>query len=344
MKHLRLMIVGFGNVGQALLQILRDDEDFLADRFGVRFSVVAVNDMRLGSLYDPNGLPIQALLDAAATGDLSTVPAQQYGWDVETILEEAQADTLVEASFTDLQTGEPALAYIRKAITSGKHVVTTNKGPIALHFHELQSLAQEHQVGIGFEGTVMSGTPTLALGMNLLAAAGIQRIQGIFNGTTNFILSRMEAGYSYSEALSEAQALGYAEADPTGDVEGFDAAGKVVILSNLVMGASIDLASVDRKGITHLTSQDIQTAKQEGMRWKLIGTVDNTGDQLKASVQPVALSVDHPLANVGGATNAVTYTTRLLGDVTLIGAGAGRLETGYALINDLLTIHGNNTK
>jgi homoserine dehydrogenase len=341
MKHLRLMIVGFGNVGQALLQILQDDEDFLAERFGVRFSVVAVNDMRLGSLYDPNGLPIQALLDAAATGDLSTVPASQYGWDVETMLE-AQADTLVEASFTDLQTGEPALTYIRKALVSGKHVVTTNKGPIALHFHELQSLAQEHQVQIGFEGTVMSGTPTLALGMNLLAAAGIQRIQGIFNGTTNFILSSMEAGSSYTEALSEAQALGYAEADPTGDVEGFDAAGKVVILSNLVMGASIDLSSVDRKGITHLTSQDIETAKQEEKRWKLIGTVDGTGDQLKASVQPVALPIDHPLANVGGATNAVTYTTRLLGNVTLIGAGAGRLETGYALINDLLTIHGNN--
>jgi homoserine dehydrogenase len=297
--------------------------------------------MRLGSLYEPSGLSVQSLLEAVAAGDLSTVAASEYGWSVERMVAEAQADTLVEASFTDLQTGEPASTYIRQALMAGKHVVTTNKGPIALHYRELQSLAQEHEVRVGFEGTVMSGTPTLALGMKLLAGAGVQRIQGIFNGTTNFILSRMEAGGSYTEALAEAQALGYAEADPTGDVEGFDAAGKVVILSNLVMGANINLQSVDRMGITHLTPEDIQAAKQEGKRWKLIGTVESFGNQVKASVQPIPLSIEHPLANVGGATNAVTYTTRLLGDVTLIGAGAGRLETGYALINDLLAIHGD---
>jgi homoserine dehydrogenase len=342
MKDSRIIIVGLGNVGQGMLQILRDEAGSLEDRFGVRFSVIAVNDMRLGSLYDPNGLPIQALLDAAAAGDLNTVPAAQYGWSVETMLAQADADTLVEASFTDLQTGEPALSYIRQALKLRKHVVTTNKGPIALKFHELQSLAREHQVQIGYEGTVMSGTPTLVLGMKLLIAAGIQRIQGIFNGTTNFILSSMEAGKSYAEALAEAQALGYAEADPTGDVEGFDAAGKVVILSNLVMESNITMESVDRKGITHLTSQDIQAANNQGKRWKLIGTIDVNGDQIKASVQPMALPIEHPLANVGGATNAVTYTTRLLGDVTLIGAGAGRLETGYALIYDLLAIHGNH--
>lgn len=341
MKTVRLMIVGFGNVGQGMLQIMRDEASTFEDHFGVRFTIVAVNDMRLGSLYEPDGLPVQGLLDAAAAGDLSKVPASQRSWTVERMLAEAQADTLVEASFTDLQTGEPALTYIRRALMSGKHVVTTNKGPIALHFHDLHSLAQENKVRIGFEGTVMSGTPSLALGMKLLSAAGIQRIQGIFNGTTNFILSRMEAGCSYAEALAEAQALGYAEADPTGDVEGFDAAGKVVILSNLVLGASLNMASVDRTGITQLTPQDLQAAKLEGKRWKLIGTIEYIGDQIQASVQPMPLPVDHPLANVGGATNAITYTTRLLGDVTLIGAGAGRLETGYALINDLLAIHSN---
>jgi homoserine dehydrogenase len=259
---------------------------------------------------------------------------------VETMLTKGQADSLLEASFTDLQTGEPASTYIRLALTAGINVVTTNKGPIALNYHELKVLTKEHQARIGFEGVVMSGTPTLALGLNLLAAAGIKKIQGILNGTTNFILSRMEVGGSYVEALAEAQKLGYAEADPTGDVEGFDAAGKVVILSNLVMGADIRMTDVARKGITQLTVEDIATAKADGKRWKLIGTIEQDGDQVKASVQPVALPVAHPLANVGGATNAITYTTRLLGDVTLIGAGAGRLETGYALLNDLLSIHG----
>lgn len=342
MKIVRLMIIGFGNVGQGFIQIIRDDAESLAERFGVRFNVVAVNDMRLGSIYNPDGLPLQGLLDAAAKGDLSAIPATEHIWSVETMLAQGQADTLVEASFTDLQTGEPASSYIRLALAAGINVVTTNKGPIALNYHELKALAQKHQAHIGFEGTVMSGTPTLALGMNLLAAAGIQKIQGILNGTTNFILSRMEAGGSYAEALVEAQSFGYAEADPTGDVEGFDAAGKMVILSNLVMGANIRMEAVVRQGITKLTVEDIQTAKQQGKRWKLIGAIERDGDQVKASVQPMALPVEHPLANVGGATNAVTYTTRLLGDVTIIGAGAGRMETGYALLNDLLAIHGKS--
>jgi homoserine dehydrogenase len=294
-------------------------------------------------LYDPDGLSLQTLLEGAKAGDLTSVQAAQKGWSVETMLEQADADTLVEASFTNLQTGEPAISYVRKALTLGRHVVTTNKGPIALHFHELGTLAQEHGVSIGFEGTVMSGTPAMTLGIDLLTAAGIQKVQGILNGTTNFILSQMETGKGYEDALAEAQALGYAEADPTGDVEGFDAAGKVVILSNLVMGAKITMKDVDRKGITQLIPQDIQTAKEQGKRWKLIGAVENVGGQIKASVQPTALPVEHPLANVGGATNAITYTTRLLGDVTLIGAGAGRLETGYALISDLLAIHGKTS-
>jgi homoserine dehydrogenase len=340
MNTVRLMMIGFGNVGQGFVQIIRDDAESLAERFGVRFSVIGVNDMRLGSVYDPNGLPLQGLLDAAATGSLESLPATEHDWSVETMLEKGQADTLLEVSFTDLQTGEPASTYIRQALATGVNVVTTNKGPIALNYHELKALAQKHQARIGFEGVVMSGTPTLALGLNLLAAAGIEKIQGILNGTTNFILSRMEAGGSYAEALAEAQKLGYAEADPTGDVEGFDAAGKVVILSNLVMGADIRMEEVARNGITQLTVEDIQTAKAEGKRWKLIGTIERDGSQVKASVHPMALPVAHPLANVGGAINAVTYTTRLLGVVTLIGAGAGRLETGYALLNDLLAIHG----
>jgi len=342
MKTVRLMMIGFGNVGQGFVQIIQDDADSLAERFGVRFSVVGINDMRLGSVYDSDGLPLQGLLETASSGSLQNVRAAEHGWSIETMLDKGQADTLVEASFTDLQTGEPASTYIRLALKAGINVVTTNKGPIALNFHELIGIAKEHQARIGFEGVVMSGTPTLALGLNLLAAAGIQKIQGILNGTTNFILSRMEAGGSYDEALAEAQELGYAEADPTGDVEGFDAAGKVVILSNLVMGADIHMADVDRKGITQLTPEDIAAAKAEGKRWKLIGVVERNGEQVKASVQPVALPVAHPLANVGGATNAVTYSTRLLGDVTLVGAGAGRMETGYALLNDLLAIHGKN--
>ena len=173
----------------------------------------------------------------------------------------------------------------------------------------------------------MSGTPTVLSGMNLLRAAGIKRVQGILNGTCNYILTRMEEGSTYEDALQEAQDNGYAEADPTGDVEGFDAAGKVVILANLLMGVPIGMDDVDRTGISGLTPADISAAQDAGERWKLIGTLEPTDEGVAASVQPERVSLAHPLASVGGATNAVTYSTELLGDVTLVGPGAGRLET-----------------
>ena len=175
----------------------------------------------------------------------------------------------------------------------------------------------------------------------MLLAAGITRIQGILNGTTNYILGEMEAGADYAMALSQAQELGYAEADPTGDVDGHDAAAKVVILGNLLMGLSITLSDVDCTGISHLTAEDIDRARAESQHWKLIGTVEHTADGYIASVKPIVVAKDHPLAAISGATNAITYTTELLGDITLVGPGAGRIETGYAVIEDILAIHKN---
>jgi len=339
MKTYKLALVGFGNVGQGFVQALQQKEETLAAQFGVAFKIVAINDMKMGSVYRPGGFLLDELLKAAATGDLSDLPAEANDWTVKQMIEGAGADALVEVSFTDLQSGEPAASFIRQALERGMHVVTTNKGPIALFYPELHELALGHGCMIGYEGTVMSGTPALALGQELLAAAGVQRLQGILNGTTNFILSKMDGGGSYQQALIEAQQLGYAEADPAGDVEGFDAAGKVVILANVLMGANIRMADVDRQGITKLTQADIQQAQSEGKRWKLIGTVERVNGVVKASVRPVKIALGHPLASVGGATNAITYSTELLGDVTLVGPGAGRLETGYALLNDLIAIH-----
>lgn len=340
MKTYRLALIGFGNVGQGFTQILRDRGDDLAQQFGARFQIVAVSDLLKGSVHDPNGLSPTALLDSIrATGRLDSVPAPHRRWDAQQTILNSNADAIVELSYTDLQTGEPALTHLCLALENGKHIVTTNKGPIALHYPELKKLADSNGVEIGAEGTVMSGTPSLRLGQELLAAAGITRLQGIINGTTNYILTQMESGLPYAAALEQAQALGYAEADPTSDVEGYDAAGKAVILANLLMDASLTMNDVERCGITKLTSQDIASAKADGQRWKLIGCVERKNGRVAASVAPTRLSINHPLAPVGGATNAITFTTDLLGEVTLIGPGAGRLETGYALVCDLLAIH-----
>jgi homoserine dehydrogenase len=340
MRNTRLALIGFGNVGQGFAQILSEHGADYEKEFGLKLQIVAVSDMLKGSLYNPAGLDPAALLEAIrAHGSLDIVPAPYHGWDALRTITESNADVVVELSYTDLKTGEPALTHLRHALSKHKHVVTTNKGPVALRYAELRALAEANGVQLGVEGTVMSGTPVLRMAKELLSAARIIRLQGIINGTTNYILSQMESGATYASALADAQARGYAEADPTGDVEGFDAAGKVVILANLLMGGELAMADVDRTGISRLTPADIAAAAASGERWKLIGKVERVEDKLVASVRPTRLPIAHPLASVGGATNAITFTTELLGDVTIVGPGAGRLETGYALVGDLLAMN-----
>lgn len=339
-QRYRVALIGFGTVGQGLVEILRDRGSFLAERFGIEVLVTAVCDFRLGSAYRESGFEPTELLEAAAASAVGDLPADARGWDALTTIERSNAEVVAEMSFTNLETGEPGLSHVRATLSGGRHVITTNKGPVALRFPELLDLARQNGVSIGVEGTVMSGTPTLALGTDLVAGAGVTKIEGILNGTTNFILTRMEEGLGYEDALAEAQELGYAEADPTGDVDGHDAAGKVVILANLVMGEPLTMSDVERTGISGVTPADVAAAADAGERWKLIGSVSTSEDgATRARVSPERVPHDHPLAAIGGAMNAAVFTTDLLGPVTLVGPGAGRLETGYALIGDLLAIH-----
>ena len=343
MREYRLAIIGFGNVGQGLAQILVDRGERIRTELGADVRIVAISDVKLGSVYQPQGFDPAALVASVRTkGTLADVTAQEIGWDSLRTIRETESNVVVELSPTDLKTGEPAVTHIRAALESGKHAITTNKGPIALQYRALKQIADAHGVEIGVEGTVMSGTPALRMGTELLKGAGIQRIQGIINGTTNYILTQMQDGKPYAEALAEAQAKGYAEADQAGDVEGFDAAGKLVILANVLMDASIGPDDVDREGITRLTKADICEAEESGDVWKLIASLERKPDGVAAKVRPQRIPRSHPLATVRGATNAITYTTELLGDITLIGPGAGRMETGYAILCDLLAIDRRN--
>jgi homoserine dehydrogenase len=310
----------------------------IAEKFDADIRIVAICDLYKGSIADPEGLDPQALLDHIIDrGDLNEFPAPDKGWGASETIELSGANVLVELSYTDLKTGEPALSHMIQALSSGMNVSTTNKGPAALHFPKLLELCKTTGTKIGVEGTVMSGTPTLALGMNMLTAGGVTRIQGILNGTTNYILGEMEKGADYADALKDAQEKGYAEADPSGDVDGHDAAAKIVILANLMMAQSMTMEDVSCIGISRLSRAKIQSAQAENHRWKLIGTLENVNGRIQGSVKPVKLDAAHPLYGVGGATNAITFSTDLLGDITLIGPGAGRIETGYAIIGDILS-------
>lgn len=342
-KLYKLAIIGFGNVGQGLAKILSDKHALLNERFGVDIRIVAVCDLYKGSVADPDGLDPKMLLNSLEVeGNLKNMPAQCTAWTAQETIDNSGANILIELAYTDLKTGQPALSHVKQALNNGMHVSMTNKGPVALAFPELRDLAKKNNVQIGIEGTVMSGTPSLALGNEMLLAAGITKIQGILNGTTNYILGEMAAGLGYQVALTQAQELGYAEADPTGDVDGHDAAAKIVILGNLFMDLALTLADIDCSGISHISAADVAMASAQNKQWKLIGTIAKTATGFIASVKPEMVSKDHPLAAISGATNAITYSTELLGDITLIGPGAGRLETGYAVIEDILSIHKNS--
>jgi len=343
--HFKLAFIGYGTVGQGLTEILLEKKEMLSKKYNFEWTVVAISDLMKGSVYNENGLDMAKILNLVKDGKkLDEYPTGINGLDSIKTIKETNADTIVEVTFTDVKTGEPALTHIKAAFDAGKNVVSTNKGPVVKQSVDLLKLAKSKDVHYGFEGVVLAGTPVLNLAKYTLAGNKINGFKGILNGTTNYILTRMEEGMSYDDALKKAQDLGYAEADPTGDVEGLDALGKVVILSNVVLGKNISWEDVQRKGITDITVDDVKQAKSEGKRWKLIGSAEILKDgSVKAKVWPIKLPLNDPLAGVGEAINALTFNTDELGSVTIVGPGAGRRETGFSLLIDLLNINQNKS-
>ncbi len=339
--QLRLAIIGFGVVGQGVAKILCERKEQLKSRYGADLIITAISDVKKGAVADPQGLDPSALLQHLETHpDLTSFPAPDRGWDALTTIRKADADVVVEVSWTDVKTGGAALGHLREAFACGKHVVTTNKGPMVVAPWEMLEAAARAGVEFRFEGTVMSGTPVINTAWRCLRGCEITGFSGILNGTTNFMLTRMEQGLTYQQALEEAQRLGYAEADPSGDVLGWDAAGKVVILANTVLRKPLKLEEVElASGITEITPAHIEEARRACERWKLVAQAHVEDGKVMASVLARRVPLSDPVAGVMGPTNAITFRTDLLGPVTIVGAGAGQKETAFAVISDLLDIH-----
>jgi homoserine dehydrogenase len=337
---LNLSFIGFGTVGKGLAELLLKKEAELKKRYNFEPKVVAISDKLKGSIYKSDGIDLKELLAIEVkTGRVDSYPAPSKGLNSLATIADTNAEVIIEVSYTNLQTGEPALTHVKTALANRKHVVTTNKGPSVFSLRGLEEFAEKNGVSFLYEGTVLSGTPVFSLLRDGLRGAKIEAIEGILNGTTNYILSQMEEGKSYEGALKDAQAKGYAEADPTGDVEAWDATGKIVILANKLLGGEMSVAEVARKGITSITPDDIGKAKSEGKRIKLVARAWKEEGEIKAKVSPERLPLSNLLANINGPTNALTLSTDVLGKVTIVGPGAGKLETGYALLNDLLEIN-----
>ena len=343
MKKQRIAIIGFGTVGQGLLEILQSKRNHLKQSYGYDFDIVAISDQRFGSVYNEKGLDVSLVLEQAGKGENLELIADKLsavtGFDALQTIRKTNANIICEATYTDIKTGGPALEHHKVAFELGKHVVTTNKGPVAVDYKNLKALADKNNCFWGIEGTVIAGTPVIKLIENELAGCQIKEVSGLLNGTTNYMLTEMANGCTYEAALDQAQKLGYAEANPTADVEGHDVLAKVVILTNVVMGTALKVDEVKCKGITNITVQDIEDAKKAGKTWKLIGRSAKTKNGIVAEVKPVCLDNSDPLAGISGATNAIAIDTDLLGKVAVSGPGAGKIETGFALVSDLLAIN-----
>ena len=327
---MRIILCGFGIVGQNLVKLFESRRDDLYSKYGLKPRVVGVFDSR-GSATDQSGLDFGRLIDAKKHGGVSNYAKtkQMTGIDM---IENLDADVLIESTASNYKDAEPGMTHIISAMKHRMHIVSVNKGPLALAFPSLMELATYNRVVLRFSGTVGGGTPILNYAKNSLEGERITSFAGILNGTTNYILTNMGKGMTFDAALKDAQDLGYVEADESLDLDGLDAAAKLVILANWIMGMKVTLPDIDCSGIRKVTTNDIKKAAEKNCAVKLIASCDG-----KLKVLPKEVPIDDPLC-VNGTLNAISFTSEHSGTQTIIGRGAGGIETASAILRDLLYI------
>ena len=316
-RPIRVGLLGAGSVGSQVARLLIENREELAKRVGAELELVGI-----------------AVRNKSAKRDVE-LPKELLTEDAESVI--LGSDIVIELAGGT----EPAKSWIAMALNAGADVITANKALIAAHGSELTALAQQFGAQLYYEAAVGGAIPIIRPLRASLAGDKINRVMGIVNGTTNYILDQMETtGASFEDALAEAQALGYAEADPTADVEGYDAASKAAILAGLAFHSEVPVDRVHREGITSITALQIETARQAGYTVKLLAICEragDTGEGLVARVHPTLIPMDHPLAAVRGAYNAVFVEAESAGRLMFYGAGAGGPETASAVLGDLVS-------
>ena len=331
---MRILLVGFGVVGQSFVKILLSKSAELYSTFGLNPRVVACVDSD-GMAVSPGGLDLGRLLEAKRTKkSVSAYHDKRDYLNTTDLIENTEAEVMIELTPTNLENGEPGISHIVSAMKTKKHVITVNKGPMALAFSSLIELSNYNNVRLAFSGTVGGGTPILEFAKKCLRGDRILSFRGILNGTTNYILSKMEEDeLTFQEALADAKQKGYAEASPRLDIEGYDAAAKLVIMANWIMSRKVSIADVTRRGILDVDLNAIRNAHHDGKAIRLIAYCDN--DEL--NVMPLEIKRDDPIC-VTGTLNAVTFSSEYSGEKTIVGRGAGGLETASAILRDLIEI------
>lgn len=339
MKTIPLIVTGFGHVGRAFVSLLREKKEDLARRYGLALDVLAVAKAD-GCFFTGDPLDIRQI---SKDGTLWTAgnPGWREGMEWRKIIEEGPAGgCLVECTLSDLETGEPGFSYISAAFKNGWHVAAAGKGALVVGFRELKALAVESGLSLKFSGATAAALPTLDVGLYSLAGARIEGIQGILNGTTNYILTRMAEGLDYDEALKDAQSKGIAEPNPGNDVEGWDAASKILIITNACLDADYALRDVQVNGIVGLSADDVRAAAREGRAVKLLATAapGRKGGKWSLEVRPSIIDRTHSLFHVNGTEKGITFLTDSMGSVTVTGGRSNPRGAAAALLKDIINI------
>jgi len=337
----KLAFIGFGNVARSLARLLERKRDLLKQKYDIAYSVTGIATGRHGFAVNPNGLDIQQTLGLVESGKsispLSTFQVE----DSLSVIKHSSADFMFENSPVNYETGQPAIDHARAALNAGMHVSTANKGTVVHAYRELTALARSKNKKFMFESTVLGGTPVFSTFREAMPLAELVSFKGIINATTNLILSRMEDGESFDEAVKYCQSIGIAETDPSGDVDGWDASIKVAALATVLMDAPLKPQDVERRGIREITPEMVNQAKVERKRWKLVASAERVGDQIKARVMPELVESSSPLYGMMGSSTGLTFRTDVLPDYSVTvsereGMKGGPEETAYGLFADFV--------
>jgi homoserine dehydrogenase len=341
MTHYKLAFIGFGNVGQALVRLLVRKQSVLEKDYDITFSITGIATGRHGFAVNPNGFDIDKVFEIIESGksisSLSTFQVQ----DSFAVIQHSQADVMFENSPVNHSTGQPAIDHCKAALNLNMHAITANKGTVVHAYRELTALAKSKNKKFYFESTVLGGSPVFSVFRETMPAADLISFRGVLNSTTNIILSRMENGETFDQAVKYCQSVGVAETDPSNDVDGWDAAIKVAALVTVLMDAPFTPQQVERKGIREITPAMIAQAKVEKKRYKLVCSAERNGDQIKARVAPELVAVSDPLYGMENSTTGVAFRTDVLGDYSIIesereGMVAGPIPTAYGLFADFI--------
>jgi len=343
MSHYNLAFIGFGNVARALVRLLEHKRDLLKEKYDITYSVTGISTGHHGFAVNPNGLDIQQALELIESGkSISSLSSFQVE-DSLAVIKHSNAGVMFENSPVNIQTGQPALDHIRTALNLGMHAITANKGPVVHGYRELTALAESKGKKFRFESAVLGGAPVFSVMREAFPLAEISSFKGIFNATTNIILSRMENGESYEDAVKYCQSIGVAETDPTNDVDGWDAAIKVAALVTVLMDTPMTPQQVNPIGIRGITPGMIARAKVEGKRYKLVCSAEKVGENVKASVAPQLVDSSSPLYGMMNSSTGLTVRTDVILDYSITlsekpNMQGGPVETAYGLFADFVNV------